>query len=86
MQSVDSLNLKQREKNTRKEQAVWSFSVKQGETIHEDSVACAVSTSSMTMEVEAVSSAYKFFKQYGSHMCVILFILQRTSKRHIYYV
>ena len=70
MQSVDSKSKfknrkkqrqkKEKEKKARKEQSVWSFTVKQGETsIHEDGAACKVSTSSWTMEVEAVSRAYK---------------------------
>ena len=38
-----------------KDQSGWGFTVKQGvTTIHEDSAACTVSTSSLTMEAEAV--------------------------------
>ena len=41
-----------------KDQSRWGFTVKQGATnIHEDSVAYTVSTSSLTMEVEAVTHA-----------------------------
>ena len=39
-----------------KDQSGWGFTVKQGATtIHEDSAAYTVSTSSFTMEVEAVT-------------------------------
>ena len=41
-----------------KDQSGWGFTVKQGMTIiHEDSAANTVSTSSLTMEVEAVTHA-----------------------------
>ena len=41
-----------------KDQSGWGFTVKQGATTtHEDSAAYTVSTSSLTMEVEAVTHA-----------------------------
>ena len=44
-----------------KDQSGWSFTVKQGATtIHEDSAAYMVSTSSLTMEVEAVTHALRW--------------------------
>ena len=44
-----------------KDQSGWGFTVKQGATtIHEDSAACTVSTSSLTMEVEAVTHALRW--------------------------
>ena len=39
-----------------KDQSGWGFTVKQGATtVHEDSAAYTISTSSLTMEVEAVT-------------------------------
>ena len=50
-----------------KDQSVWGFTVKQGATIiHEDSVACTVSTSSLTMEVEAVANVLRWFASRGN--------------------
>ena len=44
-----------------KDQSGWGFTVKQGATtIHEDSAAYTVSTSSMTMEVETVTHALRW--------------------------
>ena len=44
-----------------KSQSGWAFTVKQdGKTIHEDSAAYKVTTSSMTMEVEAVTHALQW--------------------------
>ena len=41
-----------------RDQSGWGFTVKQGGgTVHEDSVAHRVTTSSLTMEVEAVTHA-----------------------------
>ena len=43
-----------------KDQSGWGFTVKQGvTTIHEDSAAYTVSTSSLTMEAEAVTHAIR---------------------------
>ena len=43
-----------------KDQSGWGFTVKQGATtIHEDSAACMVSTSSLTMEVEVVTHVFR---------------------------
>ena len=47
-------------------QSGWGFSVKQGaSTIHEDSAAYMVSTSSLTMEVEAVTHALGWIASRG---------------------
>jgi len=44
-----------------KDQSGWGFTVKQGATtIHEDSAAYTVSTSILTMEVEAVTRALRW--------------------------
>ena len=44
-----------------KEQSGWGFTVKQGvTTIHVDSAAYAVSTSSLTVEMEAVTHALRW--------------------------
>ena len=44
-----------------KDQSEWDFTVKQGATtIREDSAAYTVSTSSLTMEVEAVTHALRW--------------------------
>ena len=44
-----------------KDQSRWGFTVKQGATtIHEDSAAYTVSSSSLTMEVEAVTRALRW--------------------------
>ena len=54
-----------------KDQSGWGFTVKQGATaIHEDSAAPTVSTSSLTMEVEAVIHALRWIASGGdrSHM------------------
>ena len=49
-----------------KDQSGWGFTVKQGAaTIHEDSAAYTVSTSSLTMEVEAVTHALRWIALRG---------------------
>ena len=49
-----------------KEQSGWGFTVKQGvTTIHEDSAAYTVSSSSLTMEVEAVTHALRWIASRG---------------------
>ena len=46
-----------------KDQSGWGFTVKQGATtIHEDSAAYTVSASSLTMEVEAVTHAFRWIQ------------------------
>ena len=47
-------------------QSEWGFTVKQGATtIHEDTASCTVSTSSLTMEVEAVTHAIHWIASRG---------------------
>ena len=59
-----------------KDQSVWGFTVKQGATIiHEDSVACTVSTSSLTMEVEAVTHSLCWIASRGDSQTVRIIIL-----------
>jgi len=42
-----------------KDQSGWGFTVEQADTtIHEDSAACTVSTSSLTMEVDALTRLF----------------------------
>ena len=49
-----------------KDQSRWGFTVKQGPTtIHEDSAAYTLSTSSLTMEVEAVTHALRWIASRG---------------------
>ena len=49
-----------------KDQSGWGFTVKQGATtIHEDSAPYTVSTSSLTMEVEAVTHALRWIASRG---------------------
>ena len=49
-----------------KDQSGWGFTVKQGATtIHKDSAAYTVSTSSLTMEVEAVTHALRWIASSG---------------------
>ena len=49
-----------------KDQSGWGFTVKQGATtIHEDSAAYTVSTSTLTMEVEAVTRAVRWIAPRG---------------------
>ena len=49
-----------------KDHSGWGFTVKQGEaTIHEDSAAYTVSTSSLTMELEAVTHALRCIASRG---------------------
>ena len=49
-----------------KDQSGWGFTVKQGATtIHEDGAAYTVSTSSFTMEVEAVIHALRWIASRG---------------------
>ena len=49
-----------------KDQSGWGFTVKQGATtIHEDSAACMVSTSSLTMKVEAVTCVLRWIASRG---------------------
>ena len=56
-----------------KDQSGWGFTVKQGATtIHEDSAACEVSTSSLTMEMEAVTHALRWIASRGDSHAIIL--------------
>ena len=49
-----------------KDQSGWGFTVKQGvTTIHEDSAAYTVSTSSLTMEVDAVTHSLRWIASRG---------------------
>ena len=49
-----------------KDQSGWGFTVKQGAaTIHEDRAAYTVSTSSLTMEVEAVTHVLRLIASRG---------------------
>ena len=51
-----------------KDQSGWGFTVKQGATlIHEDIAAYTVSTSSLTMEVEAVTHAHRWIASRGDN-------------------
>ena len=49
-----------------KDQSGWGFTAKQGATtIHDDSAACTVSTSSLNIEVEAVNHALRWIASRG---------------------
>ena len=49
-----------------KDQSGWGFTVKQGATtVHEEGAAYTVSTSSLTMEVEAVTHALRWIASRG---------------------
>ena len=63
----------------------WGFTVKQGvTTIHEDSIAYTVSTSSLTMEVEAVTHALRWIASGGdsrtTHAIILTDSLSRLQK------
>ena len=59
-----------------KDQSGWGFSVKQGATtIHEDSAAYTVSTSSLTMEVGAVTLALRWIASKGDSQTTHAIIL-----------
>ena len=59
-----------------KDQSGWCFTVKQGATtIHEDSAAYTVSTSSFTMEVEAVTHALRWIASLADSRTTLAIIL-----------
>ena len=59
-----------------KDQSWWDFTVKQGATtIHEDSAAYTVSTSSLTMEVEAVTHTLRWTASRGDSQMTHTIIL-----------
>ena len=59
-----------------KDQSGWGFTVKQGvTTIHEDSAAYEVSTSSLTMETEAVTHALRWIASRGDSQTTHAIIL-----------
>ena len=59
-----------------KDQSGWGFTDKQGATtIHEDSAAYTVSTSSLTMEVEAVTHALRWIASRGDSRTTHVLIL-----------
>jgi ribonuclease HI len=59
-----------------KDQSGWGFTVKQGATtIHEDSAAYEVSTSSLTMETEAVTHALRWIASRGNSQTTHAIIL-----------
>ena len=59
-----------------KDQSGWGFTVEQGAaTIHEDSAAYTVSTSSLTMEVEAVTHALRWIALRGDSQTTHVVIL-----------
>ena len=59
-----------------KDQSGWGFTVKQGATtIHEDSAAYTVSTSSLTMKVEAVTHAHRWIASRGDSQTTRAIIL-----------
>ena len=59
-----------------KNQSGWGFTVKQGATtIHEDSAAYKVSTSSLTMEMEAVTHALRWIASRGDSQTTHAIIL-----------
>ena len=58
------------------DQSGWGFTVKQGVTaIHKDSAAYTASTSSLTMEVEAVSHALRWIASRGDSQTARAIIL-----------
>ena len=67
-----------------KDQSGWGFTVKQGTTtIHEDSAAYKVSTSSLTMEVEAVTHALRRIASRGdSQTTHVIILTDRMSLLH----
>ena len=63
-----------------KDQSGWGFTVKQGATtIHEDSAAYMVSTSSLTMEVEAVTHAIHWIASRGDSQTTHAIILTDST-------
>ena len=59
-----------------KDQSGWVFTVKKGATtIHEDSAAYEVSTSSLTMEMEAVTHAFRWIASRGDSQITHAIIL-----------
>ena len=59
-----------------KEQSGWGFTVKQGASvIHEDSAAYTVLTSSLTMEVEAVTHFLRWIASRGDSRTIHTIIL-----------
>ena len=59
-----------------KDQSGWGFTVKQGvTTIHKDSAAYTVSTSSLTMKVEAVTHALRWIASRGDSQTTVAIIL-----------
>ena len=59
-----------------KDQSGWGFTVKQGATtIHEDSAAYAVPTSSLTVEVEAITHALRWIASRGDSQTARAIIL-----------
>ena len=63
-----------------KDQSGWGFTVKQGATsIHEDNAAYTVSTSSLTMEVEAVTHALRWIVSRGDSQTTHTIILTSSQ-------
>ena len=59
-----------------KDRPRWGFTVKQGvTTIHKVGAACVVSTSSLTMEVEAVTHALSWIASRGDSQTTLAIIL-----------
>ena len=63
-----------------KEQSGWGFTVKQGvTTIHEYSAANTVPTSSLTMEVEAVTHALRWIASRGDNQTTHVILTDSMS-------
>ena len=64
-----------------KDQSGWDFTVKQGATtIHEDNAAYTVSTSSLTMQLEAVTHALRWIAPRGDNQTIQAILLTDSIK------